>query len=242
MKSTRAVRPNAATRRLVPSRYRRRSAAMSTSSTTAAQHRLGDERRDEPQPQQAGGHTQHPRDQRQTDRQRDEPLRPRVRVGGDDPGRQGSRRRHRAHDEVAGAAEHRVEHERGDRGVQPHHRRHPGDGGVRQGLGDQDGPHGEPGDEVCSRPRSAVAVQRREEPPEAVGSSACVHRPGRRHGVTMAKSLSPGRTTPSSLPIADSSPVTSMPVWARLPEASAGRACRVVVTVVPASVRCGRAL
>jgi hypothetical protein len=56
---------------------------------------------------------------------------------------------------VARAAERRVEDERGGRGVEADDRRDACDRRVRERLGDEDGPHGETGDDVPAQPRAS---------------------------------------------------------------------------------------
>src|SRR6185295_3515359 len=65
-----------------------------------------------------------------------------------------------ADDEVAGAAERRVEDQRRGRGVQADDGRDARDRGVRERFRDEDRPHGEAGDDVAADPRAPVGGKR----------------------------------------------------------------------------------
>ncbi len=126
----------------------------------ALEHGLGDEAREEAETEGAG----HDRDEADGDRdrrrQRDRVEAPAPEVGHDAGGQRGGRR-HRPDDEVPRAADQRVEHQGGCSRVEPDDRRHPGDRGVRQRLGDQDRPDRRAGDQVLACPGRPVPAQRR---------------------------------------------------------------------------------
>ena len=81
----------------------------------------------------------------------------------DGGGRERGGRRHRPGDEVAGAAERRVEDERRRSRVEPDDRGDAGDRRVGERLGDEHRPDREAGDDVAAQPRPVVTGERREE-------------------------------------------------------------------------------
>ena len=95
----------------------------------------------------------------------------------DDAGGQRRGRRHRGDDEVARAAEQRVEDQGRDGGVQADDRRDAGDRGVGERLRDQHRPHGQAGEHVAADPGRPEPAERRRDHaaparrgPVAVGS------------------------------------------------------------------------
>jgi hypothetical protein len=79
--------------------------------------------------------------------------------------RRGQRRsrRHRADDQVPGAAERGIEDERARRGIQTDDGRHAGDRRIRKRLRNEHGPHGDSRDDVAPKPMSVVRDERAEE-------------------------------------------------------------------------------
>ena len=133
-------------------------------------------------------------------------------VGGRDDGDRGIR----ADVQVPAAAHERVEEQRADGGVEA------GDGGeagqlaVGEALRDEDGPHGEPGQQVGAQPRHAVvpqpghAGQETGEPPWAPVPGALIPRPGgrgrRTSPVRPARRRGTGAALPPALPAAPGRP------------------------------------
>ena len=138
----------------------------------ALQHRLGDEAREEAEPQRA---RRPARRIPTTSAERDRELEERVRAArgevADGRGRQRRGRRHRPGDEVPRAAERGVEDQRAGRGVEADHRRDAGDRGVGERLGHEHRPHGQPGDQVAAQPRAVVALRERGEDRQPHGAA-----------------------------------------------------------------------
>ena len=142
----------------------------------ALEHRLGDHRGQEPQPQQARREGDDPGDQGERGREGDVVARV-VRERCDDPRRQRGGGRHRGDDQVARAAEQRVEHQRGSGGVQTDHGWGPSDAGVGERLGHEHGPNREAGDNVGTRPAAVIPGEGDQQHPRHPADARTVLRP-----------------------------------------------------------------
>ena len=122
-------------------------------------HRLGDEAREEAQAQEPRDQSRDPDGERHRDRELDEQVRVLAGEIADRSRRERRGRRHRPDDEVARAAESRVEEQRARRGVQPDDRRDACDRRVGECLGHEHRPDRQPRDDVAADPTSVVAPQ-----------------------------------------------------------------------------------
>ena len=128
----------------------------------ALEHGLGDEAREEAQPEEAGGEGHDPGRDRERHGERDEVARSPAGELGDGRGREGRRGRHGPRDQVLRAAEGGVEDQGGRSRVETDHRRDAGDSGVGERLGHEHGPHREAREHVAAQPPGSVAAQRDE--------------------------------------------------------------------------------
>ncbi len=120
----------------------------------ALQHGLGDVAREESEPQQPGDRRCDAGRDRERDRQLREAVAAGSRVRRNGRRRERRGRRHRTDDEMARAAERRVEDQRARRGVEADDGGDAGDRCVRERLGHEHRPHREPGQEIATRATS----------------------------------------------------------------------------------------